>query len=279
MAKRTIDGKVVAITGGARGIGLATAQALVKRGAKVAIGDVDGALAKEVALGTGATVLGADLDVSSRDSFAAFLDLVSAELGPVDVLVNNAGIMPLGHIAAEPDAVTRRIVDVNLLGVINGTKVAIEHMLPRRSGHIVNVSSGVGRVALPGAATYSATKHAVVGFSEATRAELRGGGIDVSVVLPLIVNTELGAGVHKVRGQRTVQPSEVADAIVALIERPRFDRWVPRSGGRLYRLMSLMPRSWSESLGRAVGAADALSDTDASARQDYEYRARRDLFD
>ena len=147
-------------------------------------------------------------------------------------------------------------MDVNLHGVITGTKLAIEHMLPRRRGHIVNVSSGVGRVALPGAATYSATKHAVVGFSEATRAELRPSGIDVSVVLPLIVNTELGAGVHKVRGQRTVEPSDVAAAAIAgVIAKPRFETWVPSSGLRLYKTMSLMPRSLSETVGRAVGAA------------------------
>ena len=276
MRKRAVDGTVVAITGGARGIGLATARALVDRGAKVAIGDLDGALAKEVAAGLGPHAIGTDLDVTSRDSFAAFLDLAAVEFGRVDVLVNNAGIMPLGHIAAEPDSVTRRIVDVNLHGVITGTKLAIEHMLPRRHGHIVNVSSGVGRVALPGAATYSATKHAVVGFSEATRAELRDGGIDVSVVLPLIVNTELGAGVHAVRGQRTVEATDVADAIVGVIVSPRFETWVPRSGLRLYRAMSLMPRSWSEAVGRAVGAADALSNTDNRAREAYEARARRD---
>ena len=271
-----IEGKVIAITGGARGIGLATARALVLRGAKVAIGDLDGALAKEVAAGLGGHAIGADLDVTSRESFGAFLDLVAAELGPLDVLVNNAGIMPLGHIAAEPDSVTRRIVDVNLHGVITGTKLAIEHMLPRRRGHVVNVSSGVGRVALPGAATYSATKHAVVGFSEATRAELRDGGIDVSVVLPLIVNTELGSGLHKVRGQRTVEATEVADAIAGVIEKPRFETWVPKSGNRLYRVMFLMPRTWSEAVGRAVGAADALSNIDERARQNYESRARRE---
>lgn len=278
-SKRRVSGKVVAITGGARGIGLATARALVLQGAKVAIGDLDGALAKEVAAGLGGHAVGTDLDVTDRDSFAAFLDYAVAELGPLDVLVNNAGIMPLGAVVAESDSVARRIVDVNVHGVITGTKLAAAHMLPRHSGHIVNVSSGVGRVALPGAATYSATKHAVVGFSEATRAELRPSGVDVSVVLPLIVNTELGSGVHAVRGQRTVEASEVAEAIVGVITKPRFETWVPRSGGRLYRFMFLMPRAWSEALGRAVGAADALSNTDAGARQAYEARARREVDD
>ena len=277
--KRSLGGKVVAITGGARGIGLATARALVLQGARVAIGDIDGGLAKEVAEGLGGHAMGADLDVTSRDSFAAFLERVTAELGPIDVLVNNAGIMPLGQIADEPDSVTRRIVDVNLHGVILGTKLAIEHMLPRSQGHIVNVSSGVGRVALRGAATYSATKHAVVGFSEATRAELRAAGIDVSVVLPLIVNTELGSGLHKVKGQRTVEATEVADTIAAVIAKPRFETWVPRSGNRLYRFMFLMPRSVSEAIGRAVGAADALSNTDSGARKTYESRARREADD
>ena len=109
---------------------------------------------------TGASI-GTRLDVSDRESFAAFLDAAEQSHGPLDVLVNNAGIDWIGPFHEEPDEVTRREVDVNLMGTLIGTRLALQRMLPRDRGHIVNVASGVGRVPLPGSASYSATKHAI----------------------------------------------------------------------------------------------------------------------
>ncbi|WP_222853311.1 SDR family oxidoreductase [Fodinicola acaciae] len=261
---------VVAITGGARGIGLATARTLLATGAKVAIGDLDSAASAADELGC----FGTDLDVTDRASFARFLDETERELGPIDALVNNAGIMPLGTFADEDDDLTHRIVDVNLHGVILGMKLAIARMVPRGRGHIVNVSSGVGRVALAGAATYSATKHAIIGLSEATRAELRGTGVDVSVMVPMIVNTELGSGLSTVRGARTVEAADVAAAIAGVLRKPRFETWIPRSGRLLYRMAVLLPRPLAEALGRGTGAADVLATADTAARDAYEKRAR-----
>jgi hypothetical protein len=263
---------IVAITGGARGIGLATARTLLAAGAKVAIGDLDGELAGKVAAELGC--VGIRLDVTDRSSFAQFLDETEQQLGPLDVLVNNAGIMPLGTFAEEPDELTHRIVEVNLHGVLLGSKLAIARMKPRGRGHIINVSSGVGRVALPGAATYSATKYAVIGLSEATRAELNGTGIEVSCVIPMIVNTELGAGLTTVRGARTVEASDVASAIARTIAKPRFETWIPRSGRALYLSSMLLPRRWAEALGRATGAAQVLATPDTAARRAYEKRVR-----
>src|SRR2546423_6832359 len=116
MAKepRSLQGKVVAITGGARGIGKATAQALAREGARVAIGDLDSLLAEQVAAELGGEAVGLELDVTRRDSFADFLDQVTERLGPVDVLINNAGIMPLGVFADEDDATAQRMIDINL---------------------------------------------------------------------------------------------------------------------------------------------------------------------
>ena len=125
-APRSLAGRVVAITGGARGIGRATAAALVARGARVAIGDIDGPLAEKTAAELGAGTLGLPLDVTSRASFAAFLDQVEDRLGPLDILVNNAGIMPIGPFAQETDATARRMVDINVHGVIYGSKLALE---------------------------------------------------------------------------------------------------------------------------------------------------------
>ena len=121
---RPVNGKVVAITGGARGIGRSTAEALVREGAKVAIGDLDAELAEQVAGEIGGGTVGLPLDVTERESFAAFLDGVEERLGPVDVLINNAGIMPLGDFAEEDDATTIRIIDINVHGVLTGTKLA-----------------------------------------------------------------------------------------------------------------------------------------------------------
>lgn len=271
---KSLNGRVVAVTGGARGIGAVTARTLAARGAHVAIGDIAGDLAKEVADQLPGSHLGAQLDVTDVSSFEAFLDRVEAELGMVDVLINNAGIMPLGQLLDESDTVTRRIIDINLGGVINGTKAAGRRMRACGSGHIVNVASAVGRIALPGAATYSASKYGVIGLTEATRAEFRPFGVEVSCVVPMIVNTELGAGLAKVRGQRTVEPQEVADAIIERISNPRFETWVPRSGHALYKLLTLLPKSWADVSGRVLGAQDILAHPDSIARTAYESRAR-----
>lgn len=267
-------GKVVAVTGAARGIGLATARALVRRGAVVAVGDIDGALAEREAAALGGRAFGMALDVTDRASFTAFLDEVENRHEQLDVLVNNAGIMPLGRLASESDEVTRRILDINVHGVLLGSKLAAERMSPRGGGHIVNIASGVGRIAQPGAVTYSASKYAVVGATEALRAELAPAGIEVSCILPMVVNTQLGAGVPEIRGQRTLEPDQVAEAVLRCIRKPRFETWVPTSGHVFYKVMTALPRSWAEALVRGSGSADLLASADMSARNDYELRAR-----
>lgn len=267
------SGRHVLITGGARGIGLATAKAFLTAGARVAIGDIDAELATQQAKDIGA--FSHHVDVTDKASFAQLLDAAEDALGPLDVLINNAGTMPLGPLQEEPDEVTSRIVSINLLGVINGTKLAMDRMIPRRTGHIVNVSSAVGRVAVPHAATYSATKFAVVGLTQAVRGELRGTGVQASAILPAIVNTDLGSGLHGGRSSRVVQPEDVAAAIVNTVRRPRFESWVPRSNYIGYRAMSMLPRGAFEAVGRMSGATDILANADNSARADYEDRARR----
>jgi NAD(P)-dependent dehydrogenase (short-subunit alcohol dehydrogenase family) len=270
--RRWLGGKVVAITGGARGIGKATAAALVRKGCRVAIGDLDLELAERTATELGGGTVALALDVTDRASFAAFLDAAERELGPVDVVVNNAGIMPVTPLVEEPDDSVRRQIDVNLYGVIVGTQLAIERMRPRGSGHIVNIASQAGKGGVPGIATYSATKHAVVGLSEAVRTELRGSGIEVACVMPTVVNTELTAGV----GQRLVRPVEaedVAAAIVEALEVPRFDVWVPRFNGALFRFIALLPRGAREALARLMGVDKLMTEVDHGARRGYEERA------
>src|ERR1700758_2056129 len=185
---RPLSGRVVAITGGARGIGLATARALSRMGAR-----------------------GAN--------------------GPLDVLVNNAGIMSPGPIEDEDEAMTARAIAINLHAVIHGTREAVRRMKPRRTGHIVNVSSAVSKVAGSHCATYVATKFGIAGFSEAVAIELRGTGVEISVIRPSLCNTELTSGFAGLRGMPFIEPQDVADRIVETLERPRFDVPVPKSMG------------------------------------------------
>src|SRR5436309_1106276 len=188
-APRSLAGMSVAITGGARGIGRATAAALIAQGARIAIGDIDRPLAEQTADELGAGTIGLHVDVTDRARFASFLDEVEERLGPLDVLVNNAGIMPLGRFVSETDELAHRIIDINVHGVINGSKLALERFLPRGRGHLVQLASATGKIGFSGAVTYCASKHAVVGLSEALRQELRGSGVEVSVVMPTAVNT------------------------------------------------------------------------------------------
>ena len=149
--------------------------------------------------------------MTDRESFAAFLDEAERQLGPLDVLINNAGIMPVGPFDHETDACAARLVDINIHGVILGSKLAIERFKPRGRGHIVQLASIAGKGGFPGGATYCATKHAVVGLTEALRAELRGTGIELHQVLPIGVNTELYSGVSAARGFKTAEPEDVAE--------------------------------------------------------------------
>ncbi len=276
--RRSLNGKVVAITGGARGIGKATAEALVRRGCRVAIGDLDLALAEQTATGLGGGSVALALDVSDRASFEAFLDEAERQLGPIDVVINNAGIMPVTPFVEESEDSFRRQIEINLIGVIHGTQLAMQRMLPRDSGHIVNIASQAGKAGIPGIATYSATKHAVVGLSEAVRQELRGRSVEIACVMPTVVNTELTAGV----GQKWVKPVEatdVAEAIVDALEVPRFDVFVPKANGALLRAAALMPRAAAEGVSRAMGTDKLMTQVDHGARAAYEERAAKSTKD
>jgi len=270
--RQALGGKVVAITGGARGIGRATAAALVRKGCRVAIGDLDLPLAEQAAAALGGGTLALPLDVTDRSSFAAFLDEAERQLGPLDVVVNNAGIMPVTPFVEESEDSIHRQVDINLHGVITGTQLAIERMGPRHSGQIVNIASQAGKGGLPGIATYAATKHGVVGLSEAVRAELRGSGVEMHCVMPTVVNTELTSGV----GQRWVKPVEaedVANEIVDALEVGRYDVWVPKANGAIYRILTLLPRNAREAIGRLMKVDKLMTEVDHGARNAYEERA------
>jgi NAD(P)-dependent dehydrogenase (short-subunit alcohol dehydrogenase family) len=267
--------RVVAITGGARGIGYHTAEELIRRGHRVAIGDID-----EIQLKVAAEELGLDvavrLDVTDPASVASFLDVTEEALGPIDVLINNAGVMPTGHVHEETDEVTRRQVEINILGVIFGTKIALQRMLPRRQGHIINTASLAGELPVPGLATYCGTKFAVIGFTEAARQEYRRSGVTLSTVRPTFTNTELVSGTSGAKGMRNAEPQEIARATADLIDRPQSFVRVTRFAGTMVAAMKFVPERIATQLGAMLGTDTVFLDrVDTAARQAYVERVGR----
>lgn len=272
MKRGSVAEKVVAVTGGARGIGLATATVLQNLGAIVAIGDIDRSAVKEASSQLGLKV-GRRLDVTDRRSFTDFLDTVENQLGAVDVLVNNAGVIAVGNAVDEADTATQRLLDVNVYGVILGTKLAAKRMLPRGHGHIVNIASLGSVQPVEGIATYCATKHAVLGYTDSVRMENRGSGVHFSAILPTLVNTEMIAGVGHVKGFRNAEPDDVARAVAGVIAKPKPRVFVPRSVGVGATAQRFMPQRMSEALARALGTSRVFSsDVEFDKRTGYARR-------
>src|SRR3954447_17385441 len=269
---RSLSGKVAVVTGGARGIGQALARALAREGVVVAIGDLDAGAAQAAAAELGNGSIGLALDVTDRPGFTAFLDVVEQRLGPIDVIVNNAGIMMVTPLDSESDASITRQLEINLHAVIHGTQEAMRRMRPRGTGHIVNIASLAGRAGAPGLATYCATKHAVIGLSESVRAELRGTGVEVTVVMPGFAKTELASGVPDLRFVPRVTPEQIADATVDAIKTGRFDVWVPRRLAVIITSAAVAPRPLREWVSRAMNSSKVVA-ADRRARAAYEARA------
>jgi NAD(P)-dependent dehydrogenase (short-subunit alcohol dehydrogenase family) len=266
-----LQGAVVAVTGGARGIGLAIAEALQAEGARVAIGDVDVALAQKEArrLGAFAHVL----DVRKRDSFADFLRATEDALGPLDILINNAGIMPMGAFLAEEPGISDAQIDINFRGVIHGMQLALPGMLTRRRGHVVNVASMAGRFAIPGAAIYCGTKHAVVGMTESVAGEHRDSGVNFTIIMPSKVLTELSSGTDAANpGIPSVTPQEVAAAVVSAVKKPRLLLAVPDYLQTAHAFYGLIPEWLQERGRRLMGDTGILTKLDHSARGSYVKR-------
>jgi NAD(P)-dependent dehydrogenase (short-subunit alcohol dehydrogenase family) len=274
MAKepRPLGGKVAAITGGARGIGRATAAALIARGVRVGIGDIDANLAEQTAAELGGGTVGLPLDVTDRASFDAFLTEVENRLGPLDIVINNAGIMPVGPFLEESDASAKRQIDINLHGVIFGSKLALERFQRQGRGHLVNIASIAGKAGTPHLATYVATKHAVVGLTEALRMEFGPTGIDFSIVMPVGTNTELYSGLQQIKGITTPEPEDVGEAIVEALQTGRVDVYVPKRMNATVRLGALLPRRAAEAINKALGGNEAVTHPDQAVRAAYEQR-------
>lgn len=272
MKEIPLNDAVVAITGGARGIGFETAKAFAAQGAQVFIGDLDEDASQKAAAEFGGQ--GFRLDVRSKESYASFLTSVEQAAGPVDVLVNNAGIMPLGSFLEEDDGTTDAIIDVNLRGVLWGMKLVLPGMVERGHGHVVNVASYLGKVPAAGAATYCASKFAVVGLSESVRDELHGTGVTVTAVLPSAVRTELTAGVKTGGILPTVDPDRIAAAVV----KSCYSRAgvIPVPGWmRVYEpVAALAPASVFSSVRGRLTRSRAIDTVNSTARAAYDARVR-----
>ena len=273
-----VRGRTVVVTGGARGIGFATATALLARKARVVIGDRDGAAlqAALTELRSAGEVYGHLLDVSDRESFAVFLDRARGDGGGrIDVLINNAGVMPVGSFIDQSQQAVRSSIEVNLYGVLNGCQLVLPEMVARRRGHIVNIASMAGVMAIPGQVVYAATKFGVVGLSVAMADEFASRGVDVTVVLPPFTQTELIAGTNASGIGKPVRPEVVAAAIVGALDKPRTHVALPqptRFVGPVVAMLGARGRRW---FNKRVGADKLfLDDIDHAARACYERRAQ-----
>lgn len=268
-APLALRGAVVAITGGAHGIGLAAAERFVQQGALVCLGDLDLAAARAAAAALGPQAHAFGLDVSRRASFAAFIDAVERQIGPIDVLVNNAGVMPAGSFLAEPDAAHAAAMGVNVWGVSLGMKLALPLMIARGRGHVVNVASLAGKAHIPGLATYVASKHAVVGLSAAVREEIEGTGVTLSTIMPGAVRTRLSQGIP-LRNAMAIDPEDVARAIVDSVETRQAEIALPRALGALAIASPALPEPLVRWVRRKLDIGRVLTRADHDQRRAYE---------
>ncbi|NJC32805.1 NADP-dependent 3-hydroxy acid dehydrogenase YdfG [Sphingomonas jejuensis] len=221
----TID-KVVLITGASSGIGEATARELASAGAKLFIGARRGERLKALAEELGGNVGWRELDVTDGADFDAFVEAAEARFGRVDVLVNNAGVMPLSPLKALKRDEWKKMIDVNVHGVLNGIAAVLPRFVGRGSGHVVNVASVAAHMVMPTAAVYCATKHAVRAITEGLRQEHD--EIRSTLISPGVVATELGHDITDpelaaaLQGWRkkSLTPDAIARAIRFAVEQP-----------------------------------------------------------
>ncbi len=227
--------KVVIVTGASSGIGYATALALSKAGAKVAAGarrvDKLESLKNEVQK-NGGEILIKNLDVTKKEECDSFINLVTKTWNRIDILINNAGIMPLSFFKNLKISEWEEMIDVNLKGVLFCTAAVIPYMITKKTGHIVNISSVAGRIIFPAGSVYCATKHAITAFSEGLRQELsQRYNIKVTCIEPGVVSTELPdtitdksleSFVESVKKMESLKAEDIANAIIYSIESPHY---------------------------------------------------------
>ncbi|MGF3055186.1 SDR family oxidoreductase [Microbacterium sp. YY-01] len=268
MVKNSNAQRVAVVTGAAQGIGLAIAQELARHGFSVALGDLDAQAARVAAEKIGRNAIGLPLDVSEPESFQSFLDRATQDLGAIDLVVNNAGVMWVGSFDEEPDSALHLQLNVNLRGAILGVKLSAQTMRERGRGQIITIASAASLLATPGEATYAATKHGVLGYLKAVRAELKGSGVTISVIMPTVVDTKLAAGTSS-GSAKLLTAEDVAQVVAKTVGKRKFEVTLPGYVGPLTRLINILPLPVRDRLFAAL-VPDQVRDTDRSARSDYE---------
>lgn len=227
-----IEGKVVVITGASSGLGEATARHLSAQGASVVLGarrqDRIQALARELT-GNGGKAIAVTTDVADREQVKALVDAAVQAYGRVDVMINNAGLMPQALLERLQIAEWEQMIDVNLKGVLYGIAAALPYMKQQKAGHFINVSSVAGHKVGPGSAVYAATKHAVRALSEGLRQEVKPYNIRTTVISPGAVATELpnsvtdrdaAARIRKFYAEAAIPADSFARAVAFAVSQP-----------------------------------------------------------
>lgn len=266
-----LNGKTAVVTGGAGGLGYATALALAREGMKIALWDIDGACAEEKAAAlraAGYTAKGWGVDVADAAAVRAGAAAVERELGPVSLLDNNAGIHSPGDFLEATDEQIRRQMEVNIHSHCWCVKAFLPGMIARGEGHLVFIASAAGMLGVPGMAVYSASKHAVVGFAESLRLELRRDGVSgvgMTVVCPSFIDTGMFPDSTPPRFTPWLQPEALAGKIVAAIRANRLFVNEPALV-KLIPLLKVLPLSVRDFLCSLTGMDRSLAGPPASGR-------------
>lgn len=247
------DGKVLFITGAARGIGAATAREAISRGHRVVLADIDGAAAQALAAQLGGQALGLALDVREPAQWQRALDQAWAHFGAVDVLVNNAGVVHTGYVLDVPFEHHRHTLEVNYLGNIAGVLAALPRFIAQGHGHLITICSLTAYMPFPSLASYAGTKHALRGFHHTLAWEYRSQPLHFTIVYPPAVETPMlqqeaqDDSAAAAFGEPPIAPEVMAKAIVEAVRtRPRevtvpaFQGWLLRAFGAFVWIMRIV---------------------------------------
>jgi short-subunit dehydrogenase len=260
-----IDGKTVLITGGAQGIGLEMAIQFADRGARIVLADLNEAKLDEARPAVevvGGEVHTCPVDVTDPESIARLEQRVATEVGPVDVLVNNAGVVFGGPFADVPLEQHFKTFEVNTLGVVAMTHAFLPVLVSRPRAHLVNIASASGFIGLPYGSTYAASKWAVIGFSESVRAELALIGHDhvhVTIVCPSYIGTGMFEGVEPPKTTAILEPDFVARKVVEAVEHDTLYVLEPWLVKITPLLRDILPTRLFDKIGSALGANTGMT--------------------
>jgi short-subunit dehydrogenase len=250
---KDLRGATAVVTGASRGIGVYIARALAKEGVNLSLAarseaELEAVRTEMAALGVKA--IATKCDVTNADDRAHLIDRTESELGPIDLLINNAGIETVAHFESCQEADIVRTLDVNLISAMLLTRAVLPGMLARKRGHVVNIASGAGKVGVPYAVAYSASKHGLVGFTSSLRCEYHKHPVGFSVVCPALVSDtgmyarweEQGAKAPKIAGRAS--PEKVANVVITCIRKNRSEVLVNTPPVRpLVVLANIVPRA------------------------------------